>query len=398
MQSAPLVNASAVAGRMAYLRVRLPHAHSVLRLLVLGADPLGMYVQRGAAPEATRALEVPRTSKWREIELSNAREYREPRPRGPPTLSERVIAEHRAAQGLPPDRSDEERGTAPEPWYVGLQGRHFFLRQVSNPDHGDFTPVWDGPHLLTAPPVVGNFMVRANESSQFSAYLASDFEIRHFGTAGCGAQPARCGLRTVGAAAAGGVHPDGAQRNATLLRGRPMDAGALWQREPLPLSRGFETSFSFRIADRTLCTAGPRANESGCIEDAFVMTSLIACKCSPRRHPSPQVLGVFAARQAGALHHKGALVIGAVVGALQAHGRTSTEAARAGCYALRALCLARNDQGNQRARMAARQRLDELRSMEGARHLKATLDAQGHKLPRPLRSSCVELLQDMGAK
>ena len=130
----------------------------------------------------------------------------------------------------------------------------------------------------------------------------------------------------------------------------------------------------------------------------FVMTSLIACKCSPRRHPSPQVLGVFAARQAGALHHKGALVIGAVVGALQAHGRTSTEAARAGCYALRALCLARNDQGNQRARMAARQRLDELRSMEGARHLKATLDAQGHKLPRPLRSSCVELLQDMGAK
>ena len=130
----------------------------------------------------------------------------------------------------------------------------------------------------------------------------------------------------------------------------------------------------------------------------FVMTSLIACKCSPRRHPSPQVLGVFAARQAGALHHKGTLVIGAVVGALQAHGRTSTEAARAGCYALRALCLARNDQGNQRARMAARQRLDELRSMEGARHLKATLDAQGHKLPRPLRSSCVELLQDMGAK
>ena len=289
MQSAPLENASAVAGRMTYLRVRLPHAHSVLRLLVLGADPLGMYVQRGAAPEATRALEVPRSSKWREIELSNAREYREPRPRGPPTLSERVIAEHRAAQGLPPDRSDEERGTAPEPWYVGLQGRHFFLRQVSNPDHGNFTPVWDGPHLLTAPPVVGNFMVRANESSQFSAYLASDFEIRHFGTAGCGAQPARCGLRTVGAAAAGGVHPDGAQRNATLLRGRPMDAGALWQREPLPLSRGFETSFSFRIADRTLCTAGPRANESGCIEDAFVMTSLIACKCSPRRHPSPQV-------------------------------------------------------------------------------------------------------------
>ena len=114
--------------------------------------------------------------------------------------------------------------------------------------------------------------------------------------------------------------------------------------------------------------------------------------------PPPQVLGVFATRQAGALHHKGALVVGAVVGALEAHGRTSTEAARAGCYALRALCLARSDQGDKRARLAARQRLDELRSMEGARHLKATLDAQGHKLPRPLRTSCVELLQDMGAK
>ena len=112
----------------------------------------------------------------------------------------------------------------------------------------------------------------------------------------------------------------------------------------------------------------------------------------------PQVLGVFATRQAGALHHKGALVVGAVVGALEAHGRTSTEAARAGCYALRALCLARSDQGDKCARLAARQRLDELRSMEGARHLKATLDAQGHKLPRPLRTSCVELLQDMGAK
>lgn len=114
-----------------------------------------------------------------------------------------------------------------------------------------------------------NFWSRGNRSSHFTVFVAWDFDFHSFALADCGAAPGTCGLRTVGGASAGGLQPDGTRLDAMLMRARTMDGGALWQREPLPLERGFETSFTFRVSGGNVCAGGVK-QDGTCYEDAKI--------------------------------------------------------------------------------------------------------------------------------
>jgi uncharacterized membrane protein YgcG len=198
-----------------------------------------MFLRRGGAPPANASLEI--GSRW-PLDL-------------PGSLNVTDVA------GLA-DGGDLADAAA---WYLGIQAGVFYEQPIAHPHRvqvGDTLdpPVADGDVSLTRPPHDGNFVVRRNRSSTFAAYVVWDFAFADFAAAGCGPRAGACGLRTLGGAFAGGrrsaISASATSRlvNATLLRGgRSNDAGAIWQREMLPLDAGFVTTFTFRVTDRSLC-------------------------------------------------------------------------------------------------------------------------------------------------
>ena len=171
-----------------------------------------------------------------------------------------------AAPPPPPSHAYDALADA-RAWYVGVEGRFFYDRRVRG---GGIAaggllepPVADGPLTVTHAPIDGGFSVRANRSSPFSAVAAFDFAYEDFAAipaSGCGD--------------AGGVRPERRRQRVDRRRrrqrdlllgggGAPMDAGAIWQREALPLAAGFESDFTFRVSGRTLCAEAPRAPPPG---------------------------------------------------------------------------------------------------------------------------------------
>ena len=281
------------ASRMAYLRVAPPHPHGTLRLLMESPDAVGVYRLRGGAPEATLENEV--ASVW-PMRLAASIEEEKNEPARNFTCTLRGCHARESGDGGGGDGGgeggdggggvddggeaiDSDGGSAsdgsgatthgttrdplsdPQAWYIGLQGRFFYERTINHPKRamvGNLLdpPVYDGILTLRHAPHDGNFDVTANRTSDFAAAVAFDFNYTNFADAKCGEDPVACGLSVVGAAAAGGASGAGAgarRANATLLRGRSNDAGALWQLEPLPLSRGFVSSFRFRVTNRSFC-------------------------------------------------------------------------------------------------------------------------------------------------
>ena len=96
-----------------------------------------------------------------------------------------------------------------------------------------------------------------NKTSRYTVFAAWDFNYPDLSQTACAFDPAACGLIALGSASAGGLQPDGSsiRKNASLLDGEGMDVGALWQREPLPLDRGFVSTFTFRVTNRTACAS-----------------------------------------------------------------------------------------------------------------------------------------------
>ena len=171
-----------------------------------------------------------------------------------------------AAPPPPPSHAYDALADA-RAWCVGVEGRFFYDRRVRGGGiaaGGLLNRRWPTGRSpsRTRPSTVGSRC--AQRSSPFSAVAAFDFAYEDFAAipaSGCGDAPAACGLSAVGSASIGG---DGA--SATLLLGgggAPMDAGAIWQREALPLAAGFESDFTFRVSGRTLCAEAPRAPPPG---------------------------------------------------------------------------------------------------------------------------------------
>lgn len=269
------------ASRMMYVRVAPPHPYGTLRLLIETRDDVGAFLQRGGAPEANLTLEM--GQRW-PLDLPARRDARafatttvlsNSGATLAQELSGTVPFEHNvrlptsghtlmnATSHLALDRAAGGAATLDDAdaWYLGIQGRAFYMVTIGRAgrvEMGDVLepPIADGTQMLTHPPNDGNFQVIRNSSSRFRAFVAWDFDFRDFRKTSCGARPDACGLVTLGGASAGGDN-----RSATLLRGRPMDVGAIWQREKLPLDGGFVTTFNVRVTNRSLCADGEACTE-----------------------------------------------------------------------------------------------------------------------------------------
>lgn len=249
------IDGTAEASRMAYLRVASPHPYGTIRVFAQSNASVGIYRKRGGVPQAEWALQAPHHW-YMDLPASSAAES---------TGGGGGVGVSGVASGATAPAPAHPFGplTDSQPWYIGVQGLHFYQQIIYHPKRvmaGDTLdpPVPDGTRMLTTAPHDGNFYVTRNTSSNFTVSAVFDFDYASFARARCGVEPAACGLSAIGAASVGGRgdgSADSPARDATLLRGLPNDAGALWQLESLPLLRGFVSRFRFRVTNRSFCAA-----------------------------------------------------------------------------------------------------------------------------------------------